>query len=153
MPYVVEVRGAGGSWVQKRERHGTQAEAELAVRLVREWGEEARLVGGRDGKRGGGGRGQGGWWGSGRRTCRRTVMAGWADPSRPADAGSLGRASPRYAASLTCGCVPPGAYPQEAASQPQKSLSIKETPPPRWHIRHFGWRLCHFGTRRPQGVT
>ena len=44
MPYVVEVRGAGGSWVQKRERHGTQAEAELAVRLPREQGEEARLV-------------------------------------------------------------------------------------------------------------
>ena len=44
MPYVVEVRGAGGSWVQKRERHGTQAEAELAVRLPRERGEEARLV-------------------------------------------------------------------------------------------------------------
>ena len=44
MPYVVEVRGAGGSWVQKRERHGTQAEAELAIRLPRERGEEARLV-------------------------------------------------------------------------------------------------------------
>jgi hypothetical protein len=44
MPYVVEVRGAGGSWVQKRERHETQAEAELAVRLPREQGEEARLV-------------------------------------------------------------------------------------------------------------
>ena len=51
MPYVVEVRGAGGSWVQKRERHGTQAEAELAVRLVREWGEEVRLVEVRDGTR------------------------------------------------------------------------------------------------------
>jgi hypothetical protein len=44
MPYVVEVRGAGGSWVQKRERYGTQAEAELAVRLPREQDEEARLV-------------------------------------------------------------------------------------------------------------
>ena len=44
MPYVVEVRGAGGCWVQKRERHGVLAEAERAVRLAREWGEEARLV-------------------------------------------------------------------------------------------------------------
>ena len=44
MPYVVEVRGAGGCWVQKRERYGTQAEAELAVRLPRERGDEVRLI-------------------------------------------------------------------------------------------------------------
>jgi hypothetical protein len=44
MPYVVEVRGAGGCWVQKRERHGALPEAEQAARPVRERGEEARLV-------------------------------------------------------------------------------------------------------------
>ena len=44
MPYVVEVRGAGGCWVQKRERHGVLAEAERAVRLARGRGDEARLV-------------------------------------------------------------------------------------------------------------
>jgi hypothetical protein len=46
MPYVVEVRGAGGCWVQKRERYGAlpESEAERAVRLARERGDEARLV-------------------------------------------------------------------------------------------------------------
>ena len=44
MPYVVEVRGAGGCWVQKRERYGALPEAELAVKLVRERSGEARLV-------------------------------------------------------------------------------------------------------------
>ena len=44
MPYVVEVRGAGGCWVQKRERPGVLAEAERAVVLARGRGAEARLV-------------------------------------------------------------------------------------------------------------
>ena len=63
MPYVVEVRGAGGCWVQKRERYGALPEAELAVKLVRERSGEARLVEV--------GTGCGGWCGSGRRTCCR----------------------------------------------------------------------------------